>query len=52
MVKTLRIRNKQIETELTLWKLFPTLFMILLMILSAGVLGGAGTSGGAPPRGY
>ena len=50
MNREVRIRNKSLDVELTMWKLLPLLFMVLLSILSASVIGGAAASGAAPPR--
>jgi hypothetical protein len=48
--RTLRIRNKELDVEITLWKLLPVFFMILLILISAGISGvsGATPSGSMP----
>lgn len=48
MRKTLRVRERKLDVDLSLWKLVPLFFMILLFILSATVIGGNATSGPAP----
>ncbi|MFX0173414.1 MAG: hypothetical protein ACFE9L_16090 [Candidatus Hodarchaeota archaeon] len=49
MNRTLRIRNKQLDVEITLWKLLPVFFMILLFLLSAGIISGSGAPAGGIP---
>ncbi|MHA2226706.1 MAG: hypothetical protein ACXAC8_15955 [Candidatus Hodarchaeales archaeon] len=49
MKKTLRIRERKLDVELTLWKMVPIFFMIVLLILSASVMGGSASPGAAPP---
>ncbi len=49
MKQTLRIRNRKLDAELTLLKLLPLLFMILLYILSFTVGSAMQANGGAPP---
>lgn len=48
MKKTLRVRERKLNVDLSLWKMVPLFFMILLLILSATVTGGnAGPAPGA-----
>ena len=48
MKKTLRVRERKLDVDLSLWKLVPLFFMILLLILSTTVIGGnAGPAPGA-----
>lgn len=48
MKKTLRVRERKLDVELTLWKLLPVFFLILLFILSATVSGGSAGPGAGP----
>ncbi|MHA2244171.1 MAG: hypothetical protein ACXADY_04325 [Candidatus Hodarchaeales archaeon] len=47
MKKTLRVRERKLNVDLSLWKIVPLFFMILLLILSATVIGGS-ADGPAP----
>ncbi|MFX0051226.1 MAG: hypothetical protein ACFFAJ_05075 [Candidatus Hodarchaeota archaeon] len=48
MERQIRIRNKTLDVQITLWKLLPVFFMILLFLLSASITGGAGGGANAP----
>ena len=50
MKKTLRVRERKLDVDLSLWKLVPLFFMILLLILSATVIGG--NAGGPAPGAF
>jgi hypothetical protein len=49
VTRTLRIRNKELDVKITLWKLLPVFFMILFFLLSAGIIGGSGGPSGSIP---
>jgi len=49
VTRTLRIRNKELDVKITLWKLLPVFFMILFFLLSAGIIGGSGGPSGPYP---
>lgn len=50
MKRTLRIREKKLDVELTLWKMIPLFFLIMLFIISATIIGGSAIGGAAPPQ--
>ncbi|WP_455464007.1 hypothetical protein [Candidatus Hodarchaeum mangrovi] len=37
MEKTLRIRNKSFDVELTFWKLLPIIFLLIMLFLSSSL---------------
>jgi len=47
MEKTLRIRNKSFDVELTFWKMLPIVLMILMLLLSTSLA--SSNPGVAPP---
>ena len=48
MRKELRIRNKNIDVEITLLKLLPIIFMLIMLFASTSI-GSAIGEGGIPP---
>ncbi|MFX0016542.1 MAG: hypothetical protein ACFFB2_16525 [Promethearchaeota archaeon] len=52
MNRTIRIRKKEIDVELTLWRLLPFFFALLLIIVSATIIGVSGSAPGAAPPAY
>ncbi|MFX0123805.1 MAG: hypothetical protein ACFFAE_09225 [Candidatus Hodarchaeota archaeon] len=47
MKRTLRIRERKVDVELTLLKILPAIFMVLLILLA--VTSGTAAPGAAPP---
>ncbi|MHA2289939.1 MAG: hypothetical protein ACXABG_14235 [Promethearchaeota archaeon] len=47
MEKKLRNRKTSVNIDITLWKMLPILFLLLLYVMSF-VVGSAGPSGGMP----
>ena len=48
MNRKIRVRNQELDVEITLWKLLPIFFTILLMVISLS-MGQAAPNGGLPP---
>ncbi|MFX1508136.1 MAG: hypothetical protein ACFFDC_18785 [Promethearchaeota archaeon] len=48
MKRTIRVRERKIDVELSVWKLLPLFFTILILILAASAAGAAPGNGAAP----
>ncbi|MFW9904920.1 MAG: hypothetical protein ACFFFH_11350 [Candidatus Thorarchaeota archaeon] len=51
MKRTIRVRERKVDVELSVWKVLPIFFIILIFILAA-TAGSANPGQGAAPSGF